>query len=245
MAELFLYSDVYGYIDNVTPAAHDQSGTTGIHLVGEGPMNSEKYRAFWSFDTSVVPGSAVLSGGRLYTRLVGCSAPVGCVIGHYRIRLGYAHDRIGAAISTDDWGLGGYFEYKTWGAALPSFPDDFYWQMYSVEVRDIINKDGDTDFEASQYSLWTGCADGPTFELQSRVGLLDYTYLKLTYKMQGALSRFNLRGLCWFGPMVLRALSSLMVAEHLLPSGSRILAVEDDDILVTTTFFPRTVGACS
>lgn len=245
MANLFLYSDVYGYIDNVTPAAYDQSGTTGIHLVGEGSVGSEKYRTFWSFDTSAISGSAVLKGGRLYSRLVGCTSPVGCVIGHYRLRLGHAHDRIGAAISTDDWGLGGWIRYKTWGASLPPFPDDFYWQMYSGEVSDIINKDGDTDFEVSQYSLWTGCADGPTFELQSRVGLLDYTHLDLVYNMHGALSRFNLRGLCWFGPMVLRALSSFMIAKHLLPSRSRILAIEGDDILVTTSFFPRTEGACS
>jgi hypothetical protein len=108
----------------------------GYNYVGTG-QNIRGYPG--GFDTSAIGADATVTSATLNFYIKG---KVGS--GYTpRILVAWAHDKIGAALDTGDWGLGPVFDAGIW-----DMPPARYIQTDIPAPDTKINKQGDTDFEA-------------------------------------------------------------------------------------------------
>ena len=236
--------DVWGYLES-DGTVHDLSGTSSTSYAsqdGEYPAGVA-YRAYWSFNTSVIPDMATLTAVSLRVRIKRVDGPVG-FSGLYLLRFNRQNDRIGASLDFSDWSLTG----GTWALKFfPSNPGTDVDFDLAGGLPSLVNKLGDTDIEVLDIG---GYADppGPLFyHFTTKDGGGTFrTWLTANYILQGALSKTPSGNISHFGPMCLMALSRLLMQAGIIPLGSRVDRIEGADIHVVTRFTPRTVmGACS
>jgi len=227
------YPDVLGYIDNNGPTAYDQSAPAEQY-VGETPQGgTNRYRAYYSFDTAGIPHAAKPSGGSLNVWLDAIAVPGGITILDCRMRMHYDHDRIGAAVTTDDWAMS---VGSTWFGGVSPSPQFCTFNIWSSVVEEQINRTGDTDFEIWDKSLWSDASYGPRFTL--RAGEWDSQercYLTVNYRVQGVGGRLRGRNMVigGMGPLV------QLFGAGAFPEHSRVIGVDVDDLLVEARFLPR------
>jgi len=123
--------------------------TVGYNYVG----SSQNFRGYpGGFDTSAIGADATITSATLHFYIKG---KVGSGFTP-KILLGWAHDQIGAALDTNDWGLGPVFDAGTW-----DMPPARYIQTNIPAPDAKINKEGDTDFEAMPFAdFWPPPAPG-------------------------------------------------------------------------------------
>lgn len=216
MAQDVHHAVAYGYITAGT-SAHDHTGTNQYSKIGKDGDN----RGYLSYDTSPIPDPAIISQVAFVSFWSSTSSkPVGAEISEYAVKIYSEHDRIGPAITTDDWTLTAYELRKNWGDTAP-WPSS--WTVYPKPEN--INKDGDTDYEIRGDSVYEDPPGGPDFREVIRIGETWHSHLDVTYTVPvGFFNRFN-----WRLPAI--------------PGFGNVLAValveRDSAVQVVQRFYPR------
>ncbi|MCW7072059.1 MAG: hypothetical protein OCU12_07035 [Methanophagales archaeon] len=204
------YPDVYGYIDYSGPTPHDESGLKNPIYTFKSE-SEDVYRAYLSFNTAAIPNTATIIAAELELYLHTYDEPIGINVSQYGVQIWYEHDRIGAAVTTDDWGLTGWSAYHSFGAN-PVLP-----VQVGVDVGTAcVNVSGDSDFELRDGCVWSDTADGPTLHYYPLYGkmLPNKMWLQVTYTLPiGIFNKWNRRL-----PAKLAQFSGILAAV-LLPNG--------------------------
>ena len=220
MAKL-VYPDVYGYIKKDYPStytAYDQSGTEKEQQVQKISAGHHMF-ALYSFDTSSIPTNATVNSVTFRIYITGLYEDIGLDVDSYILRFYYEADRVGAAITTDDWWFTTPGAQKIYGDTPPSLP-------YSDDITmptGTVNKGGDTDIDVRDYSAYSGAPDGPRWGFKARISG-SRMWLDIDYTVpRGLFNRWNWR---------LPALPgfSNVIAAVVLPSG---------ELKVLARFYPR------
>jgi len=186
MSQSIVYPDVYGWIDNGGPTAHDQSGTTGVCYVFKRGGN-DVYRSYFSFDTSSIPTNATVSAATVRTYLHDVSLPSGIDLASMGVMLWYEHDKIGGSIDTGDWDHSSYAGYKWIGSWPLSLPNSFD----VIVVTASVNKGGDSDYEFREASTWSNTINGPLSFYHAKHGPSAINKMWLTVTWTAPLRFFN------------------------------------------------------
>jgi len=228
--------DVWGYIkDGVS--AHDFTGTEWNPNVQQGDsVDPVEWRAYYSFDTSSIPGGVVLDLARFTCETHSVTEPIG-YNGTYVVGLYYDHDIIGGALDLGDYGFptGNYWGSKSWASNPGSSA------VFTIDATDFscINIDGDTDCELRDVGGFTDPPGSLLWRFKGWRSKGGYRcYLQVGYVRQGALNKLPSGNLTFYGGCLM-ALSRLLMAEGIIPPNSRVDRVDGADIHVVTRFAPR------
>jgi len=224
VAETTTYPDVYGWIGSGGSSAHDESGAENPCHVTR--TTTEDYeRAYVSFDTSVIPDSATIEAALLQVYIHDITTPIGINLSSLGAVVYYDHDKIGAAITSDDWAFSAFAGYKY----LSGWPTDFPKSAEVIVVTASINVDGDSDYEIRDASVWSDSVPGPSLHYYPRYGSpASKMWLTVTYSVPGGFfNRWN-----WRLP-ALPGFSGILSA----------LVLETGEIQITERFYPRPVEA--
>lgn len=190
------YPDVFGYIyeGGGTPVAYDKSGQK-VALLVQGSSVQTSYRAYLSFQTGVVPDTATILTAGLRLQLRSIFEEYGINVDHYEVDIYCQHARIGAAVTTDDWGLTTFGANLDYGASQPATPVNSNVAMPIA----CVNVTGDSDFEIRNASAWMNTNEGPQFGYFALYGKINpnVCWLDVTYDLPSAkplVNRFNWRG---------------------------------------------------
>jgi len=220
---------------------YDQTGTYYNPNVIQLDSGGDAQRAFFSFDTSGIADGAVIDLIQFAFKFMTISEPVG-FDGTWELSFYYDWNRIGAALSSDDWEFPSIGGTKSW----PSTPST--WVKYTANIaKAAVNKDGDTDIEVRCTGDFTDPPGAILWKLIAhRAGPVHHSYLTVGYLMQGVLGKTPSGNMSFLGGMCLATLAKLLMAIGVIPPNSEVDRVEGADIHVVTRFTPRTVmGACS
>lgn len=227
---------VWGYIQDLSgvKTPYDQTGTPNNQWVNNGTI--EDRRAFWSFDTSSILTAATISSIDFVWRLYSVGEEMTCEVAVYAVKLYYEPDRIGPSIDVSDWGLlydaGGLLL----GIGVAPSPGQ---KIISLGVGNI-NKTGDSDYELRGNNLYSGCADGAHYEVDTYSGGIFRVFLRVEYNIpQGVLTKFGLGNIGWHGPLSLPLLTQELVFLRVISPHSRVLGFTKQGLSVTTDFMPR------